>query len=38
MAPRVAAWSVRGTDDHRSQATWRAVSTWMGDLLANIEL
>ena len=31
----VAAWSVRGSGDHRSQAAWRAVSTWMGDRLAN---
>ena len=32
----VAAWSVRLSGDHQSQAAQRTVSTWIGDRLANI--
>ena len=34
----VAAWSVRLFGNHQSQAARRAVSTWIGDRLANIHL
>ena len=34
----VAAWSVRDSGNHQSQAARRAVNSWMGDRSADIDL